>query len=146
MLTIMKSCILFALLAALASCVHAAAVPTNLPTDVPTNPPTVAGEVQPGDSRLAMGEHMRSGEPNDVVIMHVVYRLGASHKVNAVIMTELGAAQGGAPAFVGGLGSNEISVVLVSARGRGLHYRVELWGDDTSGAGSNPPTVTVLEL
>nr|XP_021199765.2 uncharacterized protein LOC110383318 [Helicoverpa armigera] len=142
MLTIMKSCILIALLAALASCVHAAAVPT----DVPTNPPTVAGEVQPGDSRLAMGEHMRSGEPDEVVIMHVVYRLSASHKVNAVIMTELGAAQGGAPAFVGGLGTNEISVILVSARGRGLHYRVELWGDDASGAGSNPPTVTVLEL
>ncbi|XP_047038785.1 uncharacterized protein LOC124643758 [Helicoverpa zea] len=78
--------------------------------------------------------------------MQLDYRLGASHKVNAVIMTELGAAQGGAPAFVDGLGSNEITVVLVSARGRGLYYRVELWGDDASGAGPNPPAVTIVEL
>ncbi|XP_047038409.1 uncharacterized protein LOC124643463 [Helicoverpa zea] len=136
----MKSCILISLLAALASCVHAAAVPTNAPT--------VVGAVQPGDWLMGIGTTNSAAQADYVITRRLRYTLGSMYQVNAVIITELGAAQGGAPAFVGGLGSNDVTVVLVSARGRGLHYRVELWGHDTSGADLGPdrPQITIAEL
>ncbi|PZC71331.1 uncharacterized protein LOC124640200 [Helicoverpa zea] len=136
----MKSCILVALLAALASCVHAAAVPTNAPT--------VVGAVQPGDWLMTLGTTTSVAQPDYVITKRLRYTLGSMYQVNAVIITEQGVPQGGAPAFVGGLGTNDITVVLVSARGRGLHYRIELWGYDTTGADLGPdrPQITIAEF
>ncbi|XP_021191174.3 uncharacterized protein LOC110376875 [Helicoverpa armigera] len=138
----MKSYILVALLAALASCLDAAVLPT------PINAPTVAGEVQPGDWVVLRAMFRTSGLPNESTTRNLRYSMSEKYQVNSVSIVEVGPPQGGAPAFVGGLGTNVIDVVLVSARGRGFEYNIELWGHDTTGAdpGPNPPDVLITEL
>ncbi|XP_049696269.1 uncharacterized protein LOC126054491 [Helicoverpa armigera] len=139
----MKSYILVALLAALASCLDAAVLPT------PINAPTVAGEVQPGDWVLLRGWiRTAPSTSNQALDRRLRYTLSERYQVNAVSIVEVGPPQGGAPAFVGGLGTNVIDVVLVAARGRGFEYNIELWGHDTTGAypGPNPPDVLITEL
>ncbi|PZC77360.1 hypothetical protein B5X24_HaOG203519 [Helicoverpa armigera] len=85
---------------------------------------------------------------NQALDRRLRYTLSERYQVNAVSIVEVGPPQGGAPAFVGGLGTNVIDVVLVSARGRGFEYNIELWGHDTTGAdpGPNPPDVLITEL
>uniref|UniRef100_A0A2A4IV90 PLAT domain-containing protein n=1 Tax=Heliothis virescens TaxID=7102 RepID=A0A2A4IV90_HELVI len=120
----MKSVFLFAVLAAIAIGAHAAAIQGNAPV--------IVGVADPRDRLLMSGSSMLapSADPEFAGSMRLKYHIGGTTPATLVKFIEQGPPQGGGPSFVGGLGTNSITVTITAAKGKGFNYYIELWGHD----------------
>ena len=120
----MKSLIIIAVLAALALCNDAAVL---------QNPAFRAnmyqGAVRPGDRLLYRNYYYKAPIVNAVQYQDITYRGSASTRISFIQAVEVGQTQWGVPSLTaGGVGFNNTTIKLTSARGWGYYYMIEIWG------------------
>nr|XP_021197651.2 uncharacterized protein LOC110381625 [Helicoverpa armigera] len=85
------------------------------------------GNIGASDRLLSASTHSRNPIANQVQTVNVRYTGSSSIIILAV--RAYGSGQGASARVVEGyLGRNSITIQLQSARGRGFHYRIEIWG------------------
>nr|XP_049694140.1 uncharacterized protein LOC126054107 [Helicoverpa armigera] len=123
MAIIMKTLVLFALLAVVPVCLGGA---------LPSNIPTTVGVAEPGDReffRTVARAGARPGHVNTVTITPVI---SWNYIANAVSFKEQGTPQGAYVSSVTGLGTNFVRYSVTSQSGKGLHVIADLWGRDVT--------------
>ncbi|XP_047540130.1 probable salivary secreted peptide [Vanessa atalanta] len=87
------------------------------------------GYVRPGDRLLQRASVYQPPRPNTIQYQDYVYRGNARTRISAIVATEVGARQF-ASAWItrGGIGYNNVTIRVQSARGYGYNYVIDVWG------------------
>ncbi|XP_047540129.1 probable salivary secreted peptide [Vanessa atalanta] len=116
-------CALPLLLLALAVFSNAATVP-----NVSRNNINI-GHVRPGDRLLQRASVYQPPRPNAIQYQDYVYRGNARTRLSAIVATEVGPRQFASAWIIrGGIGQNNVTIRVQSARGYGYNYAIDVWG------------------
>ncbi|XP_046973354.1 probable salivary secreted peptide [Vanessa cardui] len=87
------------------------------------------GFVRPGDRLLQRADIRQAARPNTIQYQDFVFRGSTSTRISAIAATEVGPRQF-ASAWItrGGIGYNNVTIRVQSARGYGYNYTVNVWG------------------
>ncbi|XP_050356389.1 probable salivary secreted peptide isoform X2 [Nymphalis io] len=87
------------------------------------------GYVRPGDRLLQRANVFQPPRPNTIQYQDYIYRGNANTRISAIVATEIGARQF-ASAWItrGGIGYNNVTIRVQSARGYGYNYAIDVWG------------------
>ncbi|RVE51809.1 hypothetical protein evm_003612 [Chilo suppressalis] len=78
---------------------------------------------------LVRRQFIVGGVANRVQTVNYTWRGAASVRISSWRVSRVGAAQGASVVRTGGgVGTNNLSLRMTTARGRGLNYLVEIWG------------------
>ncbi|XP_064075026.1 probable salivary secreted peptide [Vanessa tameamea] len=111
------------LLLALAVFSDAAVVPNAIRNNINI------GYVRPGDRLLQRVSVYQPPRANTIQYQDYVYRGNARTRISSIVATEVGARQF-ASAWItrGGIGYNNVTIRVQSARGYGYNYVIDVWG------------------
>ncbi|XP_013191824.1 probable salivary secreted peptide [Amyelois transitella] len=127
----MKAVFLFALVAVL-GITHSAVVKAPLPE--PASAPALRynlnlGYVSAGDRLLQRSYLYQPAIPNAVQYQDYIFRGNATNRITAIQANEVGYTQYANPYLIaGGLGYNNVTIRVQSARGYGFYYLIDIWG------------------
>ncbi|XP_046973352.1 probable salivary secreted peptide [Vanessa cardui] len=87
------------------------------------------GYVRPGDRLLQTASIYQPPRPNTIQYQDYVFRGNVWTRISAIVATEVGAWQF-ASAWItrGGIGYNNVTIRVQSARGYGYNYAIDIWG------------------
>ncbi|KPJ21578.1 hypothetical protein RR48_00374 [Papilio machaon] len=87
------------------------------------------GYVTPGDRLLSRSYVQKVAVPHTVQTQDVTYRGNITTRISAIQVVEIGYTQWATPWLIaGGLGGNNVTVRIQSARGYGYYYVIDIWG------------------
>ncbi|XP_032523781.2 uncharacterized protein LOC116775081 [Danaus plexippus] len=87
------------------------------------------GSVRPYDRLLQRSQIYQPARPNAIQYQDYVFRGGYSTRISGVYVNEVGYTQyANAWILRGGIGYNNVTVRIQSARGSGYYYQIDVWG------------------
>ncbi|KAJ8710141.1 hypothetical protein PYW07_009507 [Mythimna separata] len=87
------------------------------------------GSYMPGDRILHSSYYSKSAIANAVQYQDITYRANSTVRITYLEALEVGATQWGTPSLrAGGVGFNQATIRLTSARGYGYYYLVRIYG------------------
>lgn len=101
----------------------------RVPPSRATRSNLTVGYVTTGDKLLQRINIYQPPLVNAIQYQDVVYRGNFTTRISAVQATEIGITQYAIPWIIaGGIGYNNVTVRIQSARGYGYHYWISIWG------------------
>ncbi|XP_013182522.1 PREDICTED: uncharacterized protein LOC106128600 [Papilio xuthus] len=87
------------------------------------------GYVGPGDRLLNRTYVQKAAIPNTIQSQDVAYRGNITTRITAIQVVEIGYTQWATPWLIaGGIGGNNVTIRVQSARGYGYYYVIDIWG------------------